>query len=75
MNVEKITIITRDGEVFSTETDRIMSIEDEIIQHFTIDGDTYYLQESLRVIKFRNFMGEKITIPFENINSITEQKD
>ena len=71
----EITIITRDGDVFSTQPDRLMSVEEEVMNHFTIISDSYMFQESVRIVKFNNATGERITIPLENINSITEKKD
>ena len=70
----EITIITRDGDVFSTESDRVMSMEEEVVNHFTINSDSYMFQESVRVVKFENAAKERVTIPMENINSITEKK-
>jgi hypothetical protein len=71
--MSKLTIITRDGDLYTTDSTMFESVLEESIAHYTIEKDSYMLQESVRIVKFTNKLGERITIPFENINSITEK--
>ena len=57
----KVTVVPIKGDVFSTEN-----------RTNYIKPETFTIQESLRVVHFKNENDIKITIPFENIEQIRE---
>ena len=59
----KITVFPMKGDIYSTEN------RTNHIQEYT-----FMVKETLRVVQFKNEDDIKITIPFENIEQIREQK-
>ena len=58
-----ITIKMKSGGIFSSSAD---APHEKIV-------DRYMFQESTRVVKFMNGLNEKIIIPWESIDIITER--
>ena len=64
MSKINITVKMKSGGIFSSNA--------KFPQEEIASG--YRFQESLRVVKFINGIGEKITIPWESIDIITERE-
>ena len=64
-----IQVYTRTEASYSTALDGTRRLDE-----YTIEEDSYRLQESLRVVRFKTVTGDEVIIPLENIAFI-RQKD
>jgi hypothetical protein len=61
--MSRIIVIDKDNNIYSTESE---------VRHSKIVEHTFRLQESIRVVKFKNDLGDSITIPMEFIKRIVK---